>query len=267
MNADALRHWITGAAYQYADGEVWPEWRHHSLMMWVWRLALLLRICSRINCRIRGHVWPRLAVTMIGEARAVNIIDVVKMLNREHVPGALVDCGVWRGGSTILMTQAHFDSCLDHSIAARIERHIYCCDTFDGFPETQALIEDVACPDALRIPVGEVMANFDKFGVSRDCVRFVQGDVCETLHNINEPIALLRIDVDMHKPTLACLEILYPKLSKGCVVIIDDYGSTAFDCKRAVDEFRNKHGVTAPMVQIDSDGVYWVRGIQSRTRP
>jgi hypothetical protein len=250
MKAETLRHWITGAAYNYADGEIWPEWKNHNLMMWVWRLALALGIRSRTSCRIRGDVFPKLAATMIGEARAQNIVDMVNAVSLGRVVGALVDCGVWRGGSTILMTQAMLDS--------EWYRDVYCCDTFDGFVPSQASEEQVACPAALRVPRGEVEGNFRKYGVDLSNVKFIKGDVCYSLASVTGPIALLRVDVDMYIPTMACLKSLYGQISSGGIVIIDDYGCTSFECKKAVDDFRSKHPC-GPLNKIDGSGVWWVK--------
>jgi predicted O-methyltransferase YrrM len=249
MKAEKLQHWITGSAYNYADGDIWPEIKFHTPLMVVWRVALKLRLRSRIACRERGDVWPAVAATMIGKARAQNIVDMVRYVNSNKVPGALVDCGVWRGGSTILMTQAAIDDG---------GRQVFCCDTFDGFPPHQATAEQVACPDALRVPVADVKHNFDTYGVPTTNVTFLSGDVCTTLGGICCSIALLRIDVDMYEPTMACLEHLYIQIQPGGVVIIDDYGCGSFKCKEAVDEFRRKNAC-GPLNHIDLSGVWWVK--------
>ena len=251
MRAEILRFWVTGAAYDYSDGLMWPEWKHHTLKTWLWRLALLLRVRSVKACRERGDVWPRLAVTMIGDRRAANIVAMVRHVNSSSVPGCLVDCGVWRGGSTIIMKQANDDD--------GAGRMVYCCDTFDGFLESDAQAEGVACLEGLKVSAREVTDNFIEHGVSMNGVAFLKGDVRDTLHHIVGPVALMRLDVDMHGPTTSCLEQLYPKLSDGGVVIIDDYHFANYECKRAVDEFRQRAGDTNQIIPIDGSGAYWIK--------
>lgn len=245
-NARTLLPWITGAAYNYGDGEVWPEWKFMTLRLLARRVALAIGLHSRKKARRLGQVWPAVSPTMIGELRAANIVEMVERLDEQNIPGALVDCGVWRGGSTMLMR------------AASLNRTVYCCDTFDGFPPEDAKREKVMCPAALRVPQSQVQANFQKFGVPLEGVQFLQGRVQETLSQITEPVALLRVDVDLYEPTLACLETIHPLMSPSAIVIVDDYGVPYYGCRQAVDEFRvtNQSG---QLHWIDTDGVWWTK--------
>jgi len=245
MNAYQLIPFMTGSAYDYADGEIWPELKYHTWDMWLTRAAMKLSRGERVHRRVTGKVWPRIAPTMIGEARAKNIVDSVMSLGELGVRGALVDCGVWRGGSTMLMA------------ACDSYRQIYCCDTFDGFDETDALLEGVPNPKALKVRLHEVLENFNKYGVSTDFVTCMKGKVQDTLRRVEAPVALLRIDVDMACPTLSCLEQIYPKMSKGGIVIVDDYGCKAYQCRSAVDSFRKINKITSPIQWIDEDGIWW----------
>jgi len=242
MNARTLIPFITGSAYNYADGEIWPEWRHHTLRLVAKRLAMACGFRSRIKARKLGKVWPRVAPTMIGELRALNIVQMIEKLDDDNVHGSLVDCGVWRGGSTMLMA------------AASPNRQVYCCDTFLGFPKEDAARENVPCPKALAVSQGKVFLNFVKYGVPVNRVCFVRGKVQNTLCDIPKPVALIRIDVDMAEPVHACLSQLWPKLSSGGWVIVDDYGCKYYRCREAVDSFRNING-GGPIHWIDEEGI------------
>jgi O-methyltransferase len=71
-----------------------------------------------------------------------------------------------------------------------------------------------------------------------------------------ETLALIRLDGDMFDSTTVALESLYPKLSTGGYVIVDDYGAVA-ECAAATEAFRDKNGITDEITKIDWTGVYW----------
>lgn len=142
------------------------------------------------------------------------------------IPGDIVECGVWRGGMSILMAGMLrlYNS----------NRKLYMYDTFSGMTEPSA--QDGFIGNEKRIndfvtsgsSLEDVKANFEKAGLLTDSLVFVQGDVCKTLEdpaNIPEKVALLRLDTDMYASTKAELEVLYPRLVSGGILIIDDYGA------------------------------------------
>ena len=88
-------------------------------------------------------------------------------------------------------------------------------------------------------PLEEVRANFEKAALLSDRVRFVKGDVALTLAdsgNLPAAIAVLRLDTDWYESTKAELEVLYPRLAAGGILIIDDYGHWG-GARKAVDEY------------------------------
>jgi hypothetical protein len=88
-------------------------------------------------------------------------------------------------------------------------------------------------------------------------VRFLEGWFADTLPGApTGPLALARLDGDWHESTLTALEALYPRLSPGGHLIVDDYGLPT-GCARAVDGFRAAHGIDAPLRRIDHQAVYW----------
>jgi hypothetical protein len=102
-----------------------------------------------------------------------------------------------------------------------------------------------------------VKSNFARYGLLDDQIQFLQGWFSETIPQA--PIAslsVLRLDGDTYPSTMDGLELCFPKLSVGGFVIVDDYHSLA-SCKRAVDDYRERHGIDEEIVRIDGLSVYW----------
>jgi predicted O-methyltransferase YrrM len=109
----------------------------------------------------------------------------------------------------------------------------------------------------LAVSLGEVKANFDCYDLLDEQVVFVQGFFSDTLPSLNAgPFALIRLDGDMYESTYVALDALYPKLSPGGFIIIDDYGAIE-QCRQAVTDYRAKFDIAAPMQQVDWTAVYW----------
>ena len=108
----------------------------------------------------------------------------------------------------------------------------------------------------LAVSQEEVEANFEKYGLLDDRVVFVKGYFEDTLPNIKcQKISLLRLDGDQYGSTIVALESLYPKLSNGGFVIIDDYIVDA--CRSAVHDYRKANGIRDEIIQIDWTTGYW----------
>lgn len=211
--------------------------------------------------RIEGRDWPSEAETMAGLLRLDNVQQCVVDVLRNRVPGDLVETGVWRGGITILMRailKAYGDT----------ERTVWAADSFAGLPvpdaerypaDTNADLSTEAGFDALAVSVEEVQANFRRYGLLDDQVRFLVGWFRDTLPTAPiEQIAVLRLDGDLYESTIDALNALYPKLSVRGYLIIDDYYSW-LPCQQAVTDFRAAHGLTEPIQAIDWTGAYWRR--------
>ena len=88
-------------------------------------------------------------------------------------------------------------------------------------------------------------------------VVFVKGFFRDTLPSLDAgPFSLIRLDGDMYESTIIALDSLYPKLTPGGYVIIDDYGAI-LQCKNAVTDFRTKHGIDAEITMVDWTGAWW----------
>ena len=111
----------------------------------------------------------------------------------------------------------------------------------------------------LAVSEAEVRANFQRYGLLDDQIRFLPGWFKDTLHDAPiERIAVLRLDGDLYESTIQALDALYPRLSPGGFCIIDDY-HVLKACRKAVTDYRAKHGVSAEIVEIDGSGVLWRR--------
>ncbi|BCO58039.1 methyltransferase MtfB [Mycobacterium intracellulare] len=209
------------------------------------------------HARKLGLDWPADALTMIGMQRLTSLQRCVETVLTEDVPGDLVECGVWRGGASILM-RAVLSAYGDE------KRSVWLCDSFEGVPppdtahyEADKGINLHRAAGVLAVSEAQVRANFEHYGLLDDRVRFIPGWFKDTLQDAPiESISVLRLDGDLYESTIQALDALYPRLSSGGYCIIDDYH--AIDaCRQAVADYRTAHGVTAEIEEIDGTGVLW----------
>jgi O-methyltransferase/8-demethyl-8-(2,3-dimethoxy-alpha-L-rhamnosyl)tetracenomycin-C 4'-O-methyltransferase len=192
---------------------------------------------------------------MIGLARLKNLRELIQRVVADGVPGDLVETGVWRGGACIYMRAVL-------SILGETQRVVWAADSFEGLPKPNESTFEADRGDThythreLAVSLEEVRENFRRFGLLDGQVRFLKGWFKDTLPNapITE-ISLLRLDGDMYESTWQALESLYNKVSPRGFVVIDDYVLPA--CARAVDEWRRRHQIDAPLIEIDGAAVYW----------
>jgi O-methyltransferase len=217
-----------------------------------------------MNLRATGHDWPSVAHSMAGLARLKNVCTLVQRVIDENIPGDFIETGVWRGGCCILIRGALAANCEE-------KRKVYLADSFEGLPPPKPEQFPADRGDILykykelAISVEQVKSNFARYGLLDDKVVFVKGFFEDTLPKLNAgPFALIRLDGDMYSSTIVALESLYPKLSMGGYVIIDDYGAIPA-CKQAVTDFRSRCGIQEPINPIDWTGVWWCK--QTATVP
>ena len=206
--------------------------------------------------RATGRDWPQEAETMIGTRRLNHLQLCVEQVLREGVPGDLMETGVWRGGACILMRAVL-------KASGDTERVVWAADSFAGLPKPDGRYpEDEGDPhwkhnDVLAVPLEEVKAAFARYGLLDGQVRFLEGWFHETLPQAPvERLAVLRLDGDMYGSTMDALIHLYPRLSPGGLLIVDDYGAVR-GCRRAVDEYRRRQCIREPVERIDWTGVWW----------
>lgn len=206
--------------------------------------------------RMLGEDWSPIAHTMIGMKRLDNLEECIKDILRDNIPGDLIECGVWRGGACIFMQGVL-------KCNGVTNRKVFVADLFEGLPKPDPVYPadeydtHYEHNDILAVSLEEVRENFEKYDLLDDNVVFLQGWFKDTL--INAPIdklAILRIDGDMYGSTMDALTALYPKLSVGGYVIIDDYGVIE-GCRKATMDYREQHGITEYIARIDNCGVFW----------
>ena len=204
-----------------------------------------------------GEDWPVLAQSMAGDARLKNIQELADKIIADGVDGDFIETGVWRGGSCIYMAAILKANGIT-------DRNIYVCDSFEGLPPPNVSGYPQDAGDNhyqvpfLAVDVDQVAANFAGYELLNDQVRFVKGFFSDTLPQLAptiDKLSLLRLDGDMYESTIVALENLYPLLSVGGYVIVDDYGLP--NCVRALTDFREYHGIDDAYIKIDNSSVYW----------
>jgi O-methyltransferase len=153
---------------------------------------------------------------------------------RAGVPDDFVECGVWRGGSSML-------TALTLNRLGDSERRLYLYDTFAGMPEPGELEVDALghsarqqwsseqrgdVNDWCHASLTEVRQNLLSTGFPAERLNLVERLVKETIPGTApDRIAVLRLDTDWYESTWHELNHLYPRLSPGGVLIVDDYGT------------------------------------------
>jgi O-methyltransferase len=209
-----------------------------------------------VEARLDGRDWPATALTMIGRARLENLEHCVRACLEDEVPGDLIETGVWRGGAVIFM-RAILSAYQDTT------RSVWVADSFAGLPKPSPELYPDDLGDGhhlapeLAVPLDVVQANFSRYFLLDDQVKFLEGWFKDTLPQAPiQSLAVLRLDGDMYESTLDALTSLYPKLSPGGFCIIDDWGAVPA-CRQAVIDYRSEHGISEPIHDIDWTGVYW----------
>ena len=213
------------------------------------------------KARTEGRDWPKSAETMIGHRRLDNIQHCVTSVLADKVPGDLIEAGVWRGGAAIFMRAV----LAAHGVS---DRSVWLADSFEGLPAPNPEVYpgdkglDFTRYPQLAVGVEQVKANFARYGLLDEKVRFLVGWFKDTLPVAPiEKIAVARLDGDLYESTIDAIAALYPKLSVGGYLIVDDYNHPDLSsaCQRAINDYRAAHGITEPIQEIDWVGVYWQR--------
>jgi hypothetical protein len=197
--------------------------------------------------------------------RLVANMDAVAYVVKRGIPGALVECGVWRGGSVLAMIRAL-------QLNGVNDRDLYLFDTFEQMTEPTDVDTSRFDEPALRtwetaraqgktpwdVYFRAELFSLDgtkellaKTGYPAERLHFVVGRVEDTLPgSAPGEIALLRLDTDWYESTRHELLHLYPRLSSGGVLIVDDYGHWD-GCRRAVDEYFSGSAPSVLLARID----------------
>src|SRR5580693_3485347 len=197
--------------------------------------------------------------TMTSAERIYALIQAVRYVSASAIAGAIVECGVWKGGSMVAIARTLLQ-------LQDVRRDLYLLDTFEGMPEptvedvdysgkqaTEVLLKDIGykCADAPLERVKEVLYGT---GYPRERIHFVRGKVEETIPaSAPDSISLLRLDTDWYTSTKHELVHLFPRLVPRGVIIIDDYGHWR-GSRQACDEYFSEQRIPILLNRIDYTG-------------
>lgn len=204
--------------------------------------------------------------TMTSRERMLSLWEAMEWLNTHHIDGAFVECGVWKGGSSMLASE----NCRFHPT---VLREFFLYDTFEGMSPPEEVDKnfkgesadvlmsaDSAAKESSNVwaigAIDEVRMNMDTSGIASERLHVIQGDVEETIQHNTGPkdIAMLRLDTDWYRSTKHELTHLFHRIVPGGFLIIDDYGHWA-GCQKAVDEFFQDFHPRPFFHRIDYTGV------------
>jgi len=196
----------------------------------------------------------RRELTMLPPRVLENFRLCIEDVERNEVPGDIIETGVWRGGACIYA----------YHVLKNLQSHrkLYVADSFEGLPKpnTEQYPVDEGDPHwampIFKVGIEQVKKNFRAFSTLDESVVFVKGWFSDTIPNLDiDQIAVLRLDGDMYESTIVVLEHLYPKLSVGGYCIIDDLGHKR--ANKAVKDYRKANGIEDEIEIIDrSPGAY-----------
>jgi O-methyltransferase len=183
--------------------------------------------------------------TMLSPRRARNLAVLSAKVESEGVPGAIVDCGVWNGGSTIILGRG------------APSREVWAFDSFEGLPPPGE-----RDPDAHEDWTGELEGSeeklregFARYAGNAERLHTVKGWFNETFPKVGpeiDQIALIHIDADWYESCRDAFETFYDKVSPGGYVVVDDLRMWQ-GAREATDDFRAERGITAPLMSAH----YW----------
>jgi O-methyltransferase len=199
--------------------------------------------------------------TMTSDERISALCHAVRYVARSGIPGDIVECGVWRGGSMMAAALT--------LLAEGEMRTLHLFDTFEGMPPPANLDRAAGSgtPAATLLsaadkssnlwayaPMEDVRTTLFSTGYPRSRLRFIRGKVEDTVPGeAPDAIAILRLDTDWYESTRQELVHLYPRVSPGGVTIIDDYGYWE-GARKAVDEYVEENRLPILLNRIDDTG-------------
>ena len=202
--------------------------------------------------------------TKVSVKRLINLYRLVQKVNQLNLPGDIVECGVWNGGSAAIMGVADRDDETSGKV-----RQLWLFDSFRGLPppsnkdgkQAKAAYFSGWCQGEPE----KVKQIFRRFRLSLQHVNMIAGWFDETLETADlQTIALLHIDADWYASVKIVLETFYDKVVEGGFVVLDDYWRWP-GCREAVTDYLREHQIQGVVLKrSDWHGVYFQKPLQSR---
>ena len=204
--------------------------------------------------RVTKSVLP---YTLVSPERVRNLHRLARLIEKERIPGDVIECGVCNGGTAAVLARTASKSPL--------ERTVWLFDSFQGMPEVTAEDSAGAGGDAADAHVGKEVGDLRRVkrvlaqvGANMKRVRIVPGWFQDTFPKVTiQQIAILNIDADWYESVKLCLETFYDRVVPGGFVSFDDYGHWP-GCKKAVDEFFRWRQLSYKLNQVDYTA-HWFR--------
>ena len=196
--------------------------------------------------RYYGNDWPPFGYTMIGRARLENLRAAIEEVNRNHIPGAIVELGVWRGGAMITAAAMGEEP-------GTTRRDVYLFDAFDAIPGYGGSV------DFLENSIDDVRGNFEQFNLLMDNVHFEKGFFKDSLpkwKDRKDPIAVLRVDANFYDSYQDAMYYLYENVPVGGIVIFDDV-MTHKPVMRFWLDFKREQGLPEELNRIDTHSAWF----------
>jgi hypothetical protein len=211
----------------------------------------------------RNIIQKTAPYTMTSPERIFGLVEAVKYIEKHNIPGDVVECGVWKGGSMLAIA----DTLKEYNNQSR---KLFLYDTFEGMPpptEADVSHDNLEAAELLQrdenkeknlvwaySTLDEVKKTMSLSGYPTEKIQYIKGKVEDTIpQQVPEEIALLRLDTDWYESTRHELIHLFPRLVKGGILIIDDYGYWK-GARRAVDEYFEENKVQILLSRMDETG-------------
>jgi len=211
-------------------------------------MSSIVRLWDRfLESRVTKSVLP---YTLVSSERVRNLYRLSRQIEKERIPGDVIECGVCNGGTAAVLARA--------ASRSSMERTVWLFDSFQGMPEVS--VEDSPGPggDAADAHVGKEVGDvkrvqrvLSKVGADMKRVRIVSGWFQDTFPKVAiKKIAILNIDADWYESVKLCLETFYERVVDGGFISFDDYGHWP-GCRKAVDEFFETRRLPYKLQKVD----------------
>lgn len=190
--------------------------------------------------------------TLLTKSQLDLVEHAVVSVEQRGIPGDFMEAGIWRGG-VIIFLRGLMDA---YGIEGRC---IIAADSFEGIPRNIRAVNDPVdeWPDRWVAGVEEVKRNIDRFGFLDERIRFLVGYFETSLKELaDETFALIRLDSDSYDSVETSLNHLYPRLSRGGIVIVDDWHLPG--CQMAVRDYLQRENVTAE-IRVHGGNAWWIK--------